>query len=167
MRHIILSDFKEKVPLAPFVNRETEPILMYDPLPPTDSINIYKRPTMSSGSRILPDASPLSMFFQSLLPNFNVQEEPFGGNAAVAEVNRHREALNDLLAGEEGSFKSRRVKIVLPICRSVSRRSRGRRSECATARGIAKFVELSRRCNARLFVQHPSTRAGNAQRRRR
>lgn len=43
LRHIILADFKEKVPLAPFINKDTEPILMYDPLPPTDSINIYTR----------------------------------------------------------------------------------------------------------------------------
>lgn len=43
LRHIILSDFKEKVPLAPFINKDTEPILMYDPLPPVDSINIYNR----------------------------------------------------------------------------------------------------------------------------
>lgn len=104
LRHIILSDFKEKVPLAPFINKETEPILMYDPLPPLDSINIYKRPTMTTGSRILPDASPLSMFFQSLLPNFNVQDGGFAENPAVAEVNRQREALNDLLAADEGNI---------------------------------------------------------------
>lgn len=72
LRHIILSDFKEKVPLAPFINQETEPIVMYDPLPPFDSINIYERPTMTMPSNSLPDASPFSMFFQSLLPNFNV-----------------------------------------------------------------------------------------------
>lgn len=84
LRHIILSDFKEKVPLAPFINKETEPILMYDPLPPIDSINIYKRPTLSTTSRLLPDASPLSMFFQSLLPNFNVQDGTFVAPEAVA-----------------------------------------------------------------------------------
>lgn len=89
LRHIILSDFKEKVPLAPFINQETEPIVMYDPLPPLDSINIYARPTLTPQSRLLPDASPLSMFFQSLLPNFNVQGGRFvapeaipGGDAA-------------------------------------------------------------------------------------
>lgn len=43
LRHIILSDFKEKVPLAPFINKDTEPILMYDPLPPVDTINIYTK----------------------------------------------------------------------------------------------------------------------------
>lgn len=87
MRHIILSDFKEKVPLAPFINTETEPILMYDPLPPLDSLNIYQRPSLTNNlTRLLPDASPLSMFFQSLLPNFNVQHGRFVAPEALAEA---------------------------------------------------------------------------------
>ncbi|KAJ6644186.1 Transcription factor 25 [Pseudolycoriella hygida] len=83
LRHIILSDFKEKVPLAPFINKDTEPILMYDPLPPADTINIYTRPNMPS--RILQSRSPFSMFFQSLLPNFNIQE--FAAAAAAVPMN--------------------------------------------------------------------------------
>lgn len=43
LRHIILSDFKEKVPLEPFINKHSDPIMMYDPLPPADTINIYSR----------------------------------------------------------------------------------------------------------------------------
>jgi hypothetical protein len=43
LRHIILSDFKEKVPIAHFIKKETEPILMYDPLPPVETINIYTK----------------------------------------------------------------------------------------------------------------------------
>lgn len=70
--------------MAPFINKETEPILMYDPLPPIDSINIYKRPILSTASRLLPDASPFSMFFQSILPNFNVQDGTFVAPEAVA-----------------------------------------------------------------------------------
>lgn len=88
LRHIILSDFKEKVPLAPFINKDTEPILMYDPLPPIDSINIYNRPNMTTApSRTLLDASPLSMFFQSLLPNFNVANVA-AAPAAAAQPDR-------------------------------------------------------------------------------
>lgn len=41
LRHIVLSDFKEKVPLAQFIKKEKEPVLMFDPLPPLDSINLY------------------------------------------------------------------------------------------------------------------------------
>lgn len=88
LRHIVLSDFKEKVPLASFLNKDNDPILMYDPLPPTDSINIYSRPNMSSTSTRHLDGSPFSMFFQSLLPNFNMQQNrpalpaPRGGGEA-------------------------------------------------------------------------------------
>lgn len=111
LRHIILSDFKEKVPLAPFINKDTEPILMYDPLPPIDSINIYNRycfnyttkpknlfhkysfsPSMTSASRVLMDSSPFSMFFQSLLPNFNVQEL-----AAAGPANADRPAIDPVV----------------------------------------------------------------------
>lgn len=77
---------------------------MYDPLPPLDSVNIYKRPVMSNGSRLLPDASPLSMFFQSLLPDFNVQDRTFVApeihRAHVDQLNQA--ALDDLLDGAEG-----------------------------------------------------------------
>lgn len=44
LRHIVLSDFKEKVPLAQALKNEASTaILMYDPLPPLDSIDIYTR----------------------------------------------------------------------------------------------------------------------------
>lgn len=44
LRHIVLSDFKEKVPLADALKNEpSTSILMYDPLPPLDSIDIYTR----------------------------------------------------------------------------------------------------------------------------
>lgn len=44
LRHIVLSDFKEKVPLAQALKNEpSTAILMYDPLPPLDSIDIYTR----------------------------------------------------------------------------------------------------------------------------
>lgn len=80
---------------------------MYDPLPPLDSINIYKRPVLSTPSRLLADASPLSMFFQSLLPSFNIQ----GGNfvapevaaAAAAAVAAEGRNIADVDAGEAGA----------------------------------------------------------------
>lgn len=73
LRHIVLSDFKEKVPLAQFIKKETDPVLMYDPLPPLDTINIYTRPAISPTTRTMINASPFSMFFQSLLPSFSLQ----------------------------------------------------------------------------------------------
>lgn len=41
LRHIILSDFKEKVPLAKSLS-EADTIFAHDPLPPLDSVNTYK-----------------------------------------------------------------------------------------------------------------------------
>ena len=94
LRHIVLSDFKEKVPLAQFIKKETDPMLMYDPLPPLDSINIYSRfvrkgrlcyystedteirsfcpfcfsrPTLTTNAQRLPN-DPLHLFFQGHLP---------------------------------------------------------------------------------------------------
>lgn len=43
LRHVVLSGYKEKVPLAPFLSTEKDPIMMHDPLPPLDSINCYER----------------------------------------------------------------------------------------------------------------------------
>ncbi|XP_063702870.1 ribosome quality control complex subunit TCF25 [Culicoides brevitarsis] len=82
LRHIVLSDFKEKVPLAEALKNEpSTSILMYDPLPPLDSIDIYTRPDLNRTSAAMLNGSPLSMFFQSLLPSFSVQ-----GNNPAAPV---------------------------------------------------------------------------------
>ncbi|XP_073841683.1 nuclear localized protein 1 [Musca autumnalis] len=123
LRHVILSDYKEKVPLAPFVAKEKEAIMMYDPLPPLDSVNFYERKSSSSSPTTASNRS-VSMFFQSLLPTFNLQNAAAAANAAdpqqqqqvvanveqaaarvaaqvpadaaneVAEVDRHLQALN-------------------------------------------------------------------------
>lgn len=73
LRHVILSDFKENVPIAYFLKKETESILHYDPLPPLDSVNTYTKPKMTPESRAVP-GSAFSVFFQSLLPSFNLQD---------------------------------------------------------------------------------------------
>ncbi|XP_029732440.1 ribosome quality control complex subunit TCF25 [Aedes albopictus] len=91
LRHIVLSDFKEKVPLAQFIKKETEPVLMYDPLPPLDSINIYSRPSISPTTRNMINASPFSMFFQSLLPSFSLQQQAQQQQPGQL-ANRNREA---------------------------------------------------------------------------
>uniref|UniRef100_A0A1A9UJA2 Transcription factor 25 n=1 Tax=Glossina austeni TaxID=7395 RepID=A0A1A9UJA2_GLOAU len=118
LRHVVLSDFKEKVPLAPFVAKEKEAIMTYDPLPPLDSVNFYERKSSSSSPTTATNRS-VSMFFQSLLPSFNLantppQQQPnapadvveqaagrvgaVGAAVAVedefAEVDRHLQALN-------------------------------------------------------------------------
>lgn len=42
LRHVLLSDFNQEVPLSRFLSLEDEPILVFDPLPPRDSINYSK-----------------------------------------------------------------------------------------------------------------------------
>ncbi|XP_023174230.1 transcription factor 25 [Drosophila hydei] len=92
LRHVILSDYKEKVPLAVFVSKEKQAIMTYDPLPPVDSVNCYQRKSSSSSSPTTNTNNSVSMFFQSLLPSFNLnniaaaQQQPdaVAGAGAVA-----------------------------------------------------------------------------------
>lgn len=72
LRHVILSEFKEKVPIADFLKKENEPIVHFDPLPPHDSVNIYERPKSANVQQLTSTANGLQLFFQSLLPSFNL-----------------------------------------------------------------------------------------------
>ncbi|KAH8361425.1 hypothetical protein KR084_001918 [Drosophila pseudotakahashii] len=89
LRHVILSDYKEKVPLAVFVSKEKQAIMTYDPLPPPNSVNCYQRKSSSSSSPTTNTNNSVSMFFQSLLPSFNINNlaanaQPQDGAAAPA-----------------------------------------------------------------------------------
>ncbi|XP_070070836.1 ribosome quality control complex subunit TCF25 isoform X2 [Drosophila takahashii] len=90
LRHVILSDYKEKVPLAVFVSKEKQAIMTYDPLPPPNSVNCYQRKSSSSSSPTTNTNNSVSMFFQSLLPSFNINnlaanaQPPEGGAAPAA-----------------------------------------------------------------------------------
>lgn len=69
---------------------------MYDPLPPLDSINIYNFSLPSASRRVTNDTiNPLSMFFQSLLPNFNVENTRFVAPAADRNGIDQAAAIND------------------------------------------------------------------------
>lgn len=88
LRHVILSDFKEKVPIADFLKKETDPIVHFDPLPPIDSINIYERPKpVSQNNLARQQANGFQLFFQSLLPSFNLPSQPQNVAQAMAEGN--------------------------------------------------------------------------------
>ncbi|KAM8711032.1 hypothetical protein ACLKA7_017631 [Drosophila subpalustris] len=99
LRHVILSDYKEKVPLAVFVSKEKQAIMTYDPLPPLDSVNCYQRKSSSSSSPTTNANNSVSMFFQSLLPSFNLnniaaaQQQPDVGDGAAAGVGAAAPAL--------------------------------------------------------------------------
>ncbi|KDR12891.1 transcription factor 25 [Zootermopsis nevadensis] len=69
LRHIILSDIKEVT--ATVTDDSAGPILSYDPLPPPDSVNLYVRPQRP---KMYEHSSAFTMFFRSLLPNFNINE---------------------------------------------------------------------------------------------
>jgi len=107
-RHVILSDIKDATTSLPRELAE-EPVMSYDPLPPTDAIDAYSR--NQSNRPNLEDPSVLGMFFRSLLPNFNPNDPnpPQQDEGAVAgqenpgdlrsSVNNLLEAMQNLLGG--------------------------------------------------------------------
>lgn len=54
-----------------FQELSSTPVMSYDPLPPTDSIDTYTR---ASRRTQIDDPSALRMFFRSLMPNFDPNE---------------------------------------------------------------------------------------------
>lgn len=94
LRHVILSEFKEKVPIADFLKKDSEPIVHFDPLPPLDSINIYERPkAVANAQQLARTANGLQLFFQSLLPSFNLQHQPQNVAQAMAQAAQLDEAV--------------------------------------------------------------------------
>ncbi|XP_067905377.1 transcription factor 25 isoform X2 [Heterodontus francisci] len=102
-RHIILSEIKEAIATLP-PEVTAQPVMGYDPLPPLDGIITYTRPERVNRAA---DGSSLSLFFRSLLPNFNLQEDRrqnMEGEGAEVQhelnqgVNRLMAAMRDMLA---------------------------------------------------------------------
>ncbi|KAM6123779.1 ribosome quality control complex subunit TCF25 [Phoenicopterus ruber ruber] len=100
-RHIILSEMKEAMAALP-LEVTSQPVMGFDPLPPLDSIVSYTRPERTNHPS---NESTLSLFFQSLLPNFNLQgnvrhdgeEEAGAGQDLNQGVNRLMAAMRDML----------------------------------------------------------------------
>ncbi|NXM67213.1 TCF25 factor, partial [Serilophus lunatus] len=101
-RHIILSEMKEAMAALP-LEVTSQPVMGFDPLPPLDSIVSYTRPERTSHPS---NESTLSLFFRSLLPNFNLQgdiwhdghDEAGAGQDLNQGVNRLMAAMRDMLA---------------------------------------------------------------------
>ncbi|NWX24831.1 TCF25 factor, partial [Aegotheles bennettii] len=101
-RHVILSEMKEATAALP-LEVTSQPVMGFDPLPPLDSIVSYTRPERTNQP---PNESTLSLFFRSLLPNFNLQgdvrhegdEEAAAGQDLNQGVNRLMAAMRDMLA---------------------------------------------------------------------
>uniref|UniRef100_A0A8C8BN40 Transcription factor 25 n=1 Tax=Otus sunia TaxID=257818 RepID=A0A8C8BN40_9STRI len=83
----------------------SQPVMGFDPLPPLDSIISYTRPERYFLHPWFPRCT-LSLFFRSLLPNFNLQgdvrhdgeEEAGAGQDLNQGVNRLMAAMRDMLA---------------------------------------------------------------------
>ncbi|XP_056109074.1 transcription factor 25 [Rhinichthys klamathensis goyatoka] len=69
-RHVLMSEIKEATATLP-LEVTTQPGMGFDPLPPLDSILSYTRPERQNMGAS--NESTLSLFFRSLLPNFNLQ----------------------------------------------------------------------------------------------
>lgn len=100
-RHVILSEIKGANSALP-LDVTSQPVLSYDPLPPLDSVMSYTRPERANRPS---NEGTLSLFFRSLLPNFNMQDEAAaeGEDAGAVRdlnrgVNRLMAAMRDMLA---------------------------------------------------------------------
>uniref|UniRef100_A0A4W6C0S1 Transcription factor 25 (basic helix-loop-helix) n=1 Tax=Lates calcarifer TaxID=8187 RepID=A0A4W6C0S1_LATCA len=103
-RHVLLSEIKEATSSLP-LEVTTQPLMGFDPLPPLDSVISYTRPERQHVGAS--NESTLSLFFRSLLPNFNLQgglrqedemEVARAGQELNQEVNRLMVAMRDMLA---------------------------------------------------------------------
>ncbi|CAG5855043.1 unnamed protein product [Menidia menidia] len=103
-RHVLLSEIKEATSSLP-LEVTTQPMMGFDPLPPLDSVLSYTRPERQHVGAS--NESTLSLFFRSLLPNFNLQGGPRleddmevarAGQELNQEVNRLMVAMRDMLA---------------------------------------------------------------------
>ncbi|KAM7406198.1 hypothetical protein PAMP_000591 [Pampus punctatissimus] len=103
-RHVLLSEIKEATSSLP-LEVTTQPVMGFDPLPPLDSVMSYTRPERQHVGAS--SESTLSLFFRSLLPNFNLQgglrqeddmEVARAGQELNQEVNRLMVAMRDMLA---------------------------------------------------------------------
>uniref|UniRef100_A0A1A8IN97 Transcription factor 25 (Basic helix-loop-helix) n=1 Tax=Nothobranchius kuhntae TaxID=321403 RepID=A0A1A8IN97_NOTKU len=103
-RHVLLSEIKEATSTLP-LDVTAQPVMGFDLLPPLDSVISYTRPERQHVGAS--NESTLSLFFRSLLPNFNLQgglrqEDEMGvaraGQELNQEVNRLMVAMRDMLA---------------------------------------------------------------------
>ncbi|XP_041798495.1 transcription factor 25 [Chelmon rostratus] len=103
-RHVLLSEIKEATSSLP-LEVTSQPVMGFDPLPPLDSVISYTRPERQHVGAS--NESTLSLFFRSLLPNFNLQgglrqeddmEVARAGQELNQEVNRLMVAMRDMLA---------------------------------------------------------------------
>uniref|UniRef100_A0A8C3UWX9 Transcription factor 25 n=1 Tax=Catharus ustulatus TaxID=91951 RepID=A0A8C3UWX9_CATUS len=142
-RHIILSEMKEATAALP-LEVTSQPVMGFDPLPPLDSIVSYTRPERY---HLHPsNESTLSLFFRSLLPNFNLQgdgrhdgdDEAGAAQDLNQGVNRLMAAMRDMLANIQ--FQEPPA-MTIPRVMVTGIEGKGFPTEVDN-RGISLFVEL-------------------------
>uniref|UniRef100_A0A665SY66 Transcription factor 25 (basic helix-loop-helix) n=1 Tax=Echeneis naucrates TaxID=173247 RepID=A0A665SY66_ECHNA len=97
-RHVLLCEIKEAISSLP-LEVTNQPVMSFDPLPPLDSVISYAQPERQPVGAS--NESTLSLFFRSLLPNFNLQDDmevARAGHELNQEVNRLMVAMRDMLA---------------------------------------------------------------------
>lgn len=88
LRYIFLCDRKDLTPIGLPAN-QLGPIMSLDPLPPSDSVDLYTRPQRS---RLTIETNVFTNFFRSLLPHFNLEEAEA---AAAADADLLQEEVQD------------------------------------------------------------------------
>lgn len=94
LRYIILYDRKDLTPQGLPAN-QLGPIMSLDPLPPSDSVDLYTRPQRS---RLAVETNVFTNFFRSLLPHFNLDEAEAMVNENPEEGPEDGGVLNDVTA---------------------------------------------------------------------
>ncbi|XP_045193322.2 transcription factor 25-like [Mercenaria mercenaria] len=93
-RHILMSEIPTATATLPQDVAST--VLSFDPLPPLDSVEAYRRPARPN--RAQTDGNAFSMFLRSLMPNFNPNEPaPEQGAAGGVEGNQLRQGVGALM----------------------------------------------------------------------
>lgn len=87
LRHIILADIKEITVNVQEI-QDAAPVLLYDPLPPANSVDTYGRPTTTSQRGNLSNWGLFSLFFSSLFGNIDVAFEEVAEVAEGLAANR-------------------------------------------------------------------------------
>ncbi|KAI4488096.1 hypothetical protein M0804_004944 [Polistes exclamans] len=87
LRHIILADIKEITVNVQEI-QDAAPVLLYDPLPPANSVDTYGRPTTASQRGNLSNWGLFSLFFSSLFGNIDVAFEEVAEVAEGLAANR-------------------------------------------------------------------------------
>eukprot|EP00118_Oscarella_pearsei_P009265 m.52463 g.52463 ORF g.52463 m.52463 type:complete len:613 (+) comp34210_c0_seq2:12-1850(+) len=100
-RHIVISDLSDAtVSLPPEISQS--PVMMFDPLPPLDSLASYSRPESNRRRQIPAMRNPLSLFVSSLMPSFDPESGDSNPDSAAGPVANFLQSLRELFGSLGG-----------------------------------------------------------------